>query len=334
MSTRFDRRQFLRAAGAAAVGIALGGCTRPEERGIHLEEPNRMPELTAARLGSFREGVIGADADVAIASRPEGATLSGEEVDGLVRAAVAALGGMGGFVHPGDRVVIKPNIAFARNPGTGADTNPDVLAATIRLCKEAGAKEVLVVEHGIDQSAVSFLLSGASDVADALGVPLIAADNERMYQEVSVGGDVIRKQLVINDILTCDAYINLPVAKQHNAVDVCVGIKNQLGAVWRPQDFHESASLRYGIAELARVLKPTLTIVDAIDVMINNGPKGPGDVVQRNCIIAGVDQVATDVEGTRLVGFDPATMAGGRNQITRAAELGVGRMSGYRVVRA
>ncbi|MFQ6096455.1 MAG: DUF362 domain-containing protein, partial [Armatimonadota bacterium] len=282
MDRTLDRRKFLQtlAAGAATgavAGMMLGGCTRPEERGIHLEDPKRARRLVAKRVGSFREGVINADADVAIASRPDSESLNGDEVQGLVRSAIGALGGMSGFVHPGDKVVIKPNLAFARNPGTGANTNPDVLAATIRLCKEAGAKEVVVVEHGIDQSVLSFLLSGASDVAESLGVPLIAAENENMYEEVVVGGELIARQLVIKEILACDCYVNLPVAKQHNAVDVCVGMKNQLGAVWRPQDFHESASLRFAIAELARVLKPTLTIVDAIDVMLNNGPKGPGD---------------------------------------------------------
>lgn len=62
----------------------------------------------------------------------------------LVRKAVKALGGMGKFVKKGSKVLIKPNIAFARPPEAAANTNPEVVAELVRLCLEAGAKEVIV----------------------------------------------------------------------------------------------------------------------------------------------------------------------------------------------
>ena len=42
------------------------------------------------------------------------------------RAAVEAMGGMGRYVRPKDKVVIKPNMSFPNPPEWGTTTHPDV----------------------------------------------------------------------------------------------------------------------------------------------------------------------------------------------------------------
>lgn len=334
MPGKLDRRAFLGRTGqllAAGAGFAgAAGCTRPEQRGRYLKDPKRPRKLFVERLGQFRKGEIVTGVDVAMASEREGPQLSPDAVKDLVRRAVDALGGIEQFVHRGDKVVLKPNLAFARNPGTGANTRPEVLAAVIELCKQAGAAEILVVENTIDASVVAFLMSGGQDVCDALGVKLIPADNEEMYKQTPIGGELVKTEAIVEHVLECDAYINMPVAKQHNQADVCVGMKNQMGAMWRPQRYHQ-LGLHQCIAELASGLQPTLVIVDALNILLTGGPKGPGDVAVKNTVLAGVDQVAIDTEGTKLIGFDPAAMAGGKNQITYAAALGLGKQTDIEV---
>lgn len=335
MASRFDRREFIvRTGGLLAAGtglVAAAGCTRPEQRGRGLGV-KRPRKVFAERVGQFRKGEVATGVDVAMASDPEGRDLSRDAMKALVRRAVDALGGIEQFVHRGDKVVLKPNLAFARAPGTGANTRPEVIAAAVGLCREAGAAEILVVENTIDASAIAFLVSEAQDVCDMLGVPLIAADNEAMYKDTPIGGELVKTEAVAEQVLECDAYINMPVAKQHNMAEVCVGMKNQLGTIWRPQAYHEMG-LHQCIAELASGLQPTLVIVDAINVLLTGGPKGPGDVAVKNTVLAGVDQVAIDTEGAKLVGFDPATMAGGENQITIAAGLDLGKQTDIRIAR-
>jgi len=332
---KLDRRAFISRAGgllAAGTGLAgVAGCTRPAQRGVS-EGVKRPRKLFATRVGQFRKGEVATGVDVAMASDPEGQELSPDAMGELVRRAVDALGGIEQFVHRGDKVVLKPNLAFVRNPGTGANTRPEVLAATIELCKQAGAGEILVVENSIDASAIAFLMSGGQEVCDALGVKLIAADSEAMYKETSIGRELVKTEAIAEHVLECDAYINMPVAKQHNAADVCVSMKNQMGAMWRPQRYHE-LGLHQCIAELASGLQPTLVIADAISVLLTGGPKGPGDVALKNTVLAGVDQVAIDTEGAKLVGFDPATMSGGSNQITYAAGLELGKQSDIEIAR-
>ncbi len=74
-------------------------------------------------------------------------------IDRMVRAAVDGLApreGIRCFVKPGDAVLIKPNVGFDRPPHMGATTNPEVLACVIRLCREAGAREVVVADNPIE----------------------------------------------------------------------------------------------------------------------------------------------------------------------------------------
>ena len=54
-------------------------------------------------------------------------------------AAVNGVGGMGRFVKRGARVVVKPNMGWARTAEQAANTNPQIVAEVVKMCREAGA---------------------------------------------------------------------------------------------------------------------------------------------------------------------------------------------------
>ena len=62
----------------------------------------------------------------AAADIPDIAVATGDRT-AATRAAVDLLGGMGRFVRPGQKVVIKPNMSFAGGPEDATDTNPEVV---------------------------------------------------------------------------------------------------------------------------------------------------------------------------------------------------------------
>src|SRR5512136_2027998 len=72
------------------------------------------------------------------ASLPEIVVAQGDDPRLLVRRAVEELGGIRRFVSRGDVVVLKPNVSWDRTPAQAANTNPQVVAETARLCLEAG----------------------------------------------------------------------------------------------------------------------------------------------------------------------------------------------------
>ena len=55
----------------------------------------------------------------------------------MVKAAMEEMGGENGvrhFITKGDVVVIKPNVAFDKNPDLAATTQPDTVSAVVKLC--------------------------------------------------------------------------------------------------------------------------------------------------------------------------------------------------------
>jgi uncharacterized protein (DUF362 family) len=52
--------------------------------------------------------------------------------------------------------------------------------------------------------------------------------------------------------------------------------------------------LQTAIVDLASILKPALTVVDATRVLSTGGPGGPGKVLKGEVVIASTDMVAAD----------------------------------------
>ena len=74
--------------------------------------------------------------------------------------------------------------------------------------------------------------------------------------------------------------------------------------------------------ELARMVKPTLVILDGTVSMVSNGPTGGSlsDLKETGAMIVSTDQVAADAYGAGLIGKTPADLP----FIGMAAAAGVG----------
>jgi uncharacterized protein (DUF362 family) len=234
---------------------------------------------------------------------------------------------MAAFVQAGDRVLIKPNLAWARTPDQGACTSPEVLGAVIEACQEAGAKSIVVGDHTCDSAPVAFDLTGAKEVCRQTGVPLVDYASSQYYRPIRLaGGMVLRDDQAVADVLNCDVYINLPTLKHHATTQVTLALKNQMGLVRDRQRYHSARSgtegdnLHRNIVDLATALRPTLNILDATRALKTNGPKGPGLVEDLGLICVSPNICAVDAYGARLLGYDPATIP----HIAMASQAGLG----------
>jgi uncharacterized protein (DUF362 family) len=79
------------------------------------------------------------------------------------------------------------------------------------------------------------------------------------------------------------------------------------------------------IADLATFMRPTLTLVDAVRVLMRNGPQGGNldDAREMHTVIASVDQVAADAFGCTLIGQKRENLA----YLKMAQERGIGTMA-------
>ncbi|MGB9628550.1 MAG: DUF362 domain-containing protein [Thermodesulfobacteriota bacterium] len=228
--------------------------------------------------------------------------ISGDPV-GATQKALEAMGGISRFVKKGQRVVLKPNMSFARTPEFSATTHPLVVATVAKACMEAGAQQVLVLDHTLHRAELCLERTGIQEACKNIsGVHVLAVQDRKFYREVKIPqGRVLERVEVIKEVLETPVFINLPVAKSHSATGISMGMKGLMGLIWDRESFHSQYNINQAIADLGMILKPQLTLLDATRALTSGGPGGPGEVKQPNLIIAGIDPVAVDSYGVSIV---------------------------------
>jgi uncharacterized protein (DUF362 family) len=239
-------------------------------------------------------------AELAIARAAQGAaSVTAEE---LVKKALDAMGGMKRFISRGDIVVVKPNIGWDRMPIHAANTNPDVVGAVIVQAFDAGAKKVIVADGSCNDPNRCFQRSGIWRKAYALGAEVVLPAEHR-YRTTRMKGELLDEWPIFTTLVDADKVINVPVAKHHNLAKFTAAMKNWYGVLGgRRNRLHQSIDV--SIADLATFMRPSLVVIDAMRVLVRNGPQGGNidDTKVMNTIIASVDQVAADSFACTLIG--------------------------------
>jgi uncharacterized protein (DUF362 family) len=282
------------------------------------------PRLFAADPAPSAVAEAAKPAEMAIARWSNAAATEatpGELIRKLTEAAIENLGGMKRFVKRGDVVWVKPNIGWNRGPELAANTHPDVVAALVRMCFDAGAAKVKVGDNTCNESRDCYENSGIAPAAKALGAEIVFLDRTR-FREMDLGGRLLKKHPVYPGIIESDLVINVPVCKHHSATRVSLCMKNYMGVVESRQTFHQD--LPTTISDITQFMKPRLCVLDATRLLTDHGPTGgdPKDVRAKHTVAAGVDIVAMDAFGAELLGHKPADI----ETVAKGAEYGLGRI--------
>jgi uncharacterized protein (DUF362 family) len=293
-----DRREFLKK--SAALGFGAGLLFMPKGlRGAMTlaAQENSYPDLVALRGGTPRA---------------------------MFERGMREIGGMGRFVKRGQTVVIKPNMSFDSTPEYAANTSPELVAAVISQCRDAGARRVLIIDHSIANWERSSRSSGILEAARNAGAVYAQAEREGYYQKVTVtGGRRLRETAIHEALLEADVFISVPVLKHHGGAGVSGSMKNLMGCIWDRRAYH-SGGLQTCIADFLHAKKPDLNIIDAYRVITRNGPggRGLGDVAQIGSMIISPDIVAADSAAFALVN----RRQGEVEYVRLASEAGLGQM--------
>ncbi len=235
---------------------------------------------------------------------PHLVVVKGRDMEMMLEKALGELGGIQRFVKKGSTVVLKPNAAFAQPPEVGANAHPEVVQAMIRLCKKAGAKKIILAEHFLASPNVALKVNKLGEVAEKEKVKWIFLEDPKLYRRVSIPkGKVLKEDDVAQCVLDADVFINMPVAKVHGGSILTLGMKNLMGITWDRGYWHRT-DLHRCIADYSTRVKPHLVVLDAITLMLTNGPGGPGELKHLNTLVVGTDPVAVDSYGAYLFGKD------------------------------
>ena len=282
------RRDFLRVAStvaASAVVLGLQGCVDTDQQLATLATPVQQPSAGQPLVGIARH----------------------EPTEEAVRQAIALTSGLG-FISPGDTVLLKPNV----NSGDPFpySTNPDVVAAVIKMTFEHGAGRVIVA----DKSNPMYLPT--VDSMDKAGIYQAAINNQAEVMDLDVNGytlikpqsavhwpDGFRVPTLLKEV---DHVINLPTCKDHLQANYTMSLKNWMGVIPEAERMYiHTTDFGTRIPELHLGISPSLTILDATRADLTGGAM-PGltpnaVTASPGLIVATTDPVACDVTGLAIL---------------------------------
>jgi uncharacterized protein (DUF362 family) len=315
--TRRKLLQYLLAGLAAtSTNHLLFGCspikrtaTQPASTSIPIQKPTiqsqpiQAGQPTPAEQPSPQESPTVASS----ASFPDLVVARTGEPEQLVRAAMDVIGGMSRFVPQGSRVIIKPNICVAYNTYEyAATTNPWVVGALVKLCLEAGASKVQVMDFPFGGSAAdAYQISGIGEQVELAGGEMVQMSSFKFKQTKIENALSLKKTNIYEDALTTDVLIDVPIAKNHGMATLTLGMKNLMGLIEDRGAIHADFGKR--LTDLAGVIRPDLTVIDAVRILTANGPTGGSleDVRQLDTVIVSPDIVAADSFAATLFGLAP-----------------------------
>lgn len=268
------------------------------------------------------------------------------------------IGGLEDVLRHGNRVALKVNLTggdyYAPPAGFSAIesylTHPEVVRAVCELLRDAGARELFIVEAVFDD--ISYPMFGYEDIAKAVNATLIdlnLPDPYPDYTMIPVGNKALMYEaFTVNPILEeIDAFISVAKMKCHYECGVTHSMKNLVGLVpateYRQDASHWWRSALHGTDQEVKLRLPRvildlnharpihLAIVDGIKTGEGGEvPRGTFAPVQPGVLLAGKNPVATDAIATAVMGFDPTVAAPnapflrGHNYLNLARQLGLG----------
>ena len=133
-----------------------------------------------------------------------------------------AVGSIDAIIKPGDRVLVKPNLAFQAPPESFAVVDPRTVEAVVAFLKEESkAAEVWVGDNPslglhVGKAKPAFKESGMEEAALRGGADRVIYFDEESTVVVEIPeGKVFKKAEVFRPVLEADVVINLPKMKVH-----------------------------------------------------------------------------------------------------------------------
>lgn len=229
--------------------------------------------------------------------------------------AVGMLGGMEKFVPKGSKVGLLINSDFEDK---GVYVNPDISIAVIKMCFDAGAKDVVFIQAVQEEYwKRSSIYEQYKDMihkcinTEANRFP--AQFDSKYFAKTQIPDAVsLKESEVVKVLFDCDVFINVPIAKHHAVTNLTCALKNIMGINTRASNVHMHIGgktrtdldwFAQCIADLHLVKKTDLCIVDATEFIITNGPSGPGEMRKLDKVVAGSDIVAIDAYCSGLLDY-------------------------------
>jgi len=225
-----------------------------------------------------------------------------------VKKGIELIGGIDQFALANEKILLKPNLLVAELPQKCVTTHPSVFRAVAELFQSTGAKLSFGDSPAVGSTKKVAKKAGLLEVAEQLGIEVADFKNgkEIFYEK----GTQNKKFVIAQGVIDCDGLISLPKLKTHALERFTGSVKNQFGCVpgVLKGEFHVKlpSADEFGkmLVDLNNFIKPRLYVMDGIQGMEGNGPRG-GKPKQMNVLLFSSDPIALDATVCRLIDIDP-----------------------------
>ena len=251
------------------------------------------------------------------------------QAEEAIRALVEQMGGMGRFVRPGERIVLKANLLRAAPPESAICTHPAVVEAVSKLVKEAGGTPVICDSPGgaLHKEAVLRSLyekTGMAAAAAAAGAELSMDSSTRTVSLPE--GKVLRQAEIITPVAEADGVIDLCKMKTHVLMSMTGAVKNLFGVIpgLSKVGYHathpDHETFADVLLDLTGYVKPRLSLMDGILAMEGDGPGSSGTPRQAGLLLASANPLALDTAAGAIMNLprqdNPVLLAAERRGLT------------------
>ncbi len=200
------------------------------------------------------------------------------------------------------RIFIKPNMS---DPSylPGVVTTPSLVYALVSRLRDY-AEEVIVGEsNGYNyHCSQAFKGTGIEAAVKKAGGTAVNLSEDKVVK-VNIRGSTVEQLFLPKTLIDSDAVIDMPVMKTHEFKIYSGALKNLFGCLPDDRRIFMHHKLDEVLYQLYSIIRPQLTVMDAITAMEGNGPT-KGKPVKMNLLLTSDDALVVDLTATRLMGID------------------------------
>ena len=229
-------------------------------------------------------------------------------VESSIRRGLEPFGGMGHYVRPGSKVLLKVNLVAPSRPELAVTTHPSIVRAVIRLVRECGGICFVGDGPGVGTTRVAAEGSGLMPLIEEEGATLLPFEETAEFENED--NRVMKKIPLVKQLAEMDVLITLPKLKTHCQMAYTGALKNQYGLIpgSAKGQYHFRFQNRNVLADfmvdINRTAHPALAIMDGVIGMEGPGPSG-GTPRKIGAVVIGEDLAAVDTVCLSMIGLTP-----------------------------
>lgn len=229
------------------------------------------------------------------------------------------------------KILIKPNMVSVKHSLSA--TSSEALKAILDFLVPNTKAQIIIAEGcAVENTHKGFGKLGYLEHLKTPQVKFVDLNKDKVGKIIKIS-DTQGKPLkvgIAKTIIDADFIISVTKPKTHDTGVVTLSLKNLLvGSIFEKYKIHQGRRFHWNLLELAKVIKPSLAIIDGTVSMEGEGPAF-GEAKHTKFAVSGLDSLAVDCFVTNLMGFEVGSV--GYLTLCKEHKLGVGDLSKIKVV--